>query len=333
VGSLPDYKDVKDQQLPIVKQSLLEWLNHPDQPITKEAVRNMKRTMKAAKKSPSKAPDEDLKALRNEIRDLMKQLKDGKKAQKKQRKEAKRERRAARKALKKERRNSRKEARRARKQEKEFGPGPEVGAGPFSSRFSGSPQAFGQMPPPMPTPVNSLPLPKLTPPTVPGGFPFGRAASVPFLRGPPFGRGPVGMAAMHGGWPFTQNLPYAPGRISVPQEMQYPTPVSRGAEQLHSQARQMEENAQTREDKALELRASATRNVGEKVKPKNEKVNLKNEKVTKELEEASRLEEEADRFRIEAHRLKAEALHLDSELARELEEHEDGGQASGIIPH
>jgi hypothetical protein len=95
----------------------------------------------------------------------------------------------------------------------------------------------------------------------------------------------------------------------------------------------MEENAQTREDTALELRASATRNVGEKVKPKNEKVNLKNEKITKELEEASRLEEEADRFRIEAHRLRAEALHLDSELARELEEHEDGGRASGINPH
>jgi hypothetical protein len=95
----------------------------------------------------------------------------------------------------------------------------------------------------------------------------------------------------------------------------------------------MEENAETREDKALEIRASATRNVGEKVKLKNEKVKLKDEKVAKELEEASRLEEEAERFRIEAHRLRAEALHLDSELARELEEHEDGGQTSGIIPH
>jgi hypothetical protein len=96
----------------------------------------------------------------------------------------------------------------------------------------------------------------------------------------------------------------------------------------------MEENAQNRESKALELRASATaRNVGEKVKLKNERVKLENEKAIKELEEANRLEEEADRFRMEADRLRVESLHLDSELARELEENEDGGQASGIIQH
>ena len=42
VGSLPDYDDLKDQQLPIAKQSLLEWLNHPEQPITKAIVYNLK---------------------------------------------------------------------------------------------------------------------------------------------------------------------------------------------------------------------------------------------------------------------------------------------------
>jgi hypothetical protein len=118
------------------------------------------------------------------------------------------------------------------------------------------------------------------------------------------------------GWPFTQGLPYEPGRISVTNDMTYPTPIAHSAEEIHVQALQMGEAAKWKEEKAIELRAAATgQRIGEKERLKN-------------LDEATQLEEEAEKYRMEANRLRAEALHLDGELARELE---DGGQASGVI--
>ena len=66
LGSLPDYDDLKDQQLSIARQSLMDWLNHPDQPITRESVHNVRQEIKIAKKGNSAPIDRD--ALRKEVK-------------------------------------------------------------------------------------------------------------------------------------------------------------------------------------------------------------------------------------------------------------------------
>jgi len=122
------------------------------------------------------------------------------------------------------------------------------------------------------------------------------------------------MSAMHGGWPLTQCMPYAPGRISA----QNLAPISHGAEQIHKQALLIEADAVDKEARAIELRTAATGGrIGQKEK-------------LKIFMEANELEEEAEKYRRESDRLRAEALHLDGELARDLEEN-GGAQARGII--
>jgi hypothetical protein len=285
--------------LSTAKRSLIDWLNHPEQPITKETVKTIGRDIEAARTNSPNYYDQDMNALKKEVRDLMKQFKEGKRAQKRQRKEAKRERRATRKALKKGRRAARRE-------------GGCKGRGQ-SNTFPAFMPGARHGPPPMP------PRPA-APHAMPGGFPFNRSASVPFVKGPHCGRGPPGMAAMHGGWPFTQGMPFAPGNISVPDipSHGFHFPVSLTSEQLHAQALEMEQAAQMKEEYAIELRTAATgQQIGEKEK-------------LKKLDEATALEEEAEKYRLGADRLGAEALHLDSVLARELEE-DGSGQSTGII--
>lgn len=121
---------------------------------------------------------------------------------------------------------------------------------------------------------------------------------------------------MHGGWPYTQGLPYAPGNISVPHLPPgtshtfpiFPEPIAVSSEQLHAQAKEMEDIANLKEEGAIELRIQAT----------NRRFREKDR--LKMANEAETLEEAAEKHRREADRLKAEAMHLDSELARELEE-------------
>ena len=310
-GSLPEYDDLSDEQLPAVKLSLVEWLHHPEQPITKDFIQSVRKDIKASKvPSSPQLSRQEIKRMRTEVKDLLKLLKECRKTQRRQAKEARRERRVARRLEKKARRAARKEGRKDKKAKRPRD-GNGEGIGPF---WMASPRSFMPNQPSLPSPTNTIP------PTSPGGTlgSFGRAASVPFLKGPPFGQpGRLGMQAMHGGWPFTQGLPYAPGRISVPNDMMYITPISRSAENIHTQALQMEQAAKLKDSRAIELRTAATRrSIGEKQR-------------FRDLDLAAQLEEEAENYRIEADRLRAEALHLDRELVRELEE--DRGQTSGVI--
>jgi hypothetical protein len=110
------------------------------------------------------------------------------------------------------------------------------------------------------------------------------------------------MQAMHGGWPFTQKLPYAPGRISVSDDMTYPTPISHSAEKLHAQALRVEQAAKSKDSRAMELHTAASlRGVRKKQR-------------LQDLELAKQLEERADKYRFEAERLQAKCQHLDSKL-------------------
>lgn len=305
VGSLPEYNDLKDQQLPIARQSLVDWLNHPEQPITRETVRNIKEEIKVAKKSNPRQFDQDVKALRGEVRGLMKEFKEAQKAQKTLRKQVRKEKRIARRTAKKERRAARREERRQRKgkyKADSHAPGGSVPAVPGIAAVHSMP-AIPQMP---------------LAPGARGGFPFGGRG--PFGKGPPFGRsatGPPGITAMHGGWAFARGLS-TPG-CQMAEHMGMGGPISSRASNLHQQMQHMMDEANRKETKAIDLRAAAT---GRKVSEK--------EKL-KKIDEAVKLEEEAERFRREADRLKAEAAHLDGELARGMEE--EDGQATGVIEH
>ncbi|TVY24343.1 hypothetical protein LHYA1_G006369 [Lachnellula hyalina] len=310
VGSLPDYDDIQEQALPVARRSLIDWLNHPDQPITKDTVKDMKREIKTARTESPEQFQQDLVALRKEVRDLMKTFKEQKRVQKQQRRVNRRARRAAKKTQRKARRDTKKEDRKARKDERKCKDKGEFRHGP--------PWARSRDHLPMSTPA--VPMPILTPETPPSarGFPFGRAPSVPFIK-PPFSRpqAPPGISAMHGGWPYTQGLSVPPILGRYPS----PSPVSQGAEHLHEQAVQMDSAAERKEAQAIAIRTAATAlGLGEKQK-------------LKMMTEASTLEEGGEKYRREADRLRAEASHLDGELARELHEENEEGQVSGVIQH
>jgi hypothetical protein len=286
----------------------MEWLNHPEQPITREFVHNVRRDIKAAKRLPSSSqlPDQDLKRMRSEVKDLLKSMKENRKTRKRQRKATRRERRASRRLEKKERQAARREVRRGGKMAERHCDG--GGRGP---PWMAVPRSFMANQPPLQTPANTMlpPAPPILAPAIPG-IPLARAASVPSVQSPSFGfgfgrpgrPGRPGMKAMHGGWPFTQALPYAPGRICVSNGMTHPAPISYSAEKIHAQALQMEQAAKSKDSRAMELRTAATvRGIGERQR-------------LKDLDLATKLEEEAENLRIEAEKLRAETQHLDTEL-------------------
>ncbi|TVY17660.1 hypothetical protein LARI1_G002833 [Lachnellula arida] len=248
VGSLPDYDDIREQALPVARRSLVDWLNHPDQPITKDSVKDMKREIKTARTESPEQFQQDMVALRKEVRDLLKTFNEQKRVQKQQRRANLRAKRAAKRTQRKVRRDAKKEERKPRKDERKCRGKGESRRGPSWVRSRGHL--------PMSTPAVSMPThARETPPSA-RGSPFGRGASVPFIK-PPFSRphGPPGTSAMHGGWPYTQGLsvPPIPGGYPSPGG-----PVSEGAEHLHTQAVQMDSAAERKEAQAIVIQTAAT---------------------------------------------------------------------------
>jgi hypothetical protein len=313
IGSLPEYEDLKDQQLPTAKQSLLDWLNHPEQPITRDTVRNIKEEIKVAKKF-NPRQDQDLKELRKEVRELYREFREAKRAQKIFRKRVRKEKHIARRAQKKQRRAARKEERRQRKgkYKEDAAPGGFTPAVPHMGHMAA---------------LHSIPAIPHMPmaPLARGRFPFGGRGRGPWGKGPPFGRsatgppGMPGMAAMHGGWSFARGLS-VPG-FPVSDHAGMGGPISHTASNIHQQAQLLDAQAATKEAEALKLRAASTgRRVGEKEK-------------LKKIDEALKLEEEAENHRREAVRMRAESAHLDGELAHDLIDDLDKDQVSGVIYH
>lgn len=114
IGSLPDWDDLKDNQLPVTKQSISAWLAHPEQPVTREMLKAARSSIKAAKNAPpptnDPAWDVSREAMRQEVRALLTRFKELKREQKKSLKAMKRERRTV--------KRERKERRRAEKRER-----------------------------------------------------------------------------------------------------------------------------------------------------------------------------------------------------------------------
>ncbi|KAK4158545.1 hypothetical protein C8A00DRAFT_10704 [Chaetomidium leptoderma] len=157
VGSLPDYDDLKDAQLPVTKQCLEEWLHHPDQPITKERVKQIKAQIKAAKSStdPATLPFNKV-ALRREVKDLMRSWKELKRNQKRTRKQLRRDAKQRHKHEKRELRNVKREMKRAARDMKRQWRGGPHGHPPAP------PAGFGAPPmPPMPHMPHGPPAPPM----------------------------------------------------------------------------------------------------------------------------------------------------------------------------
>lgn len=97
IGSLPDWDDLNDAQLPVVRQSVAAWLAHPEQPITRGMLKAAKANIKAAKRGPpssSAQPAVSSDVLRHDIRVLLQQFK-GLKAQQRGLRQAERQKRRA----------------------------------------------------------------------------------------------------------------------------------------------------------------------------------------------------------------------------------------------
>ncbi|KAK3905120.1 hypothetical protein C8A05DRAFT_13049 [Staphylotrichum tortipilum] len=183
-GSLPDYDDLKDTQLPVTKQLLEEWLHHPDQPITKDGVKQIKERIKAAKHSTDAAVLADKAALRREVKSLLNDWKRLKKEQKRARKQLRRDLKQRRRQEKREHRQAKREMKRAAhdvRREWRHGPFgmPPMPPMPHAPHMPPPPHmpAGPHMPhmPPMPPPPFDATQPRSAP-AVPGGFPNPLAA-------------------------------------------------------------------------------------------------------------------------------------------------------------
>jgi hypothetical protein len=186
VGSLPDYDHIHDQQLPAAKESLMAWLNHPEYPMTKDMIKKLKRDISSQQPSYTENNDQDLKALRKEVKELLKKFKDEKKSQKKIRKILMKEKREFKKAQRKEKRDVRKAERKAHRKEKKgrqhdhhSGPTQDMHGFPRDINFSFPPQPQF---PPGPSFYNQVPNRSFT--ATHGSWPFApQVQSASFSQG------------------------------------------------------------------------------------------------------------------------------------------------------
>lgn len=124
IGSLPDYNDLKDSQIPVARSYLQDWLAHPDNVVSKATVKEAKESIKAAAKQQNQnaaAAGGMSTSARTELHAMFSQWERVKRQQKSARRQLRKERRAARKAEKRERRQTRREARQSRREAKREG--------------------------------------------------------------------------------------------------------------------------------------------------------------------------------------------------------------------
>ncbi|KAG6016066.1 hypothetical protein E4U43_004276 [Claviceps pusilla] len=167
IGSLPDYDDIKEHQLPLYAERLRDWASHPHQIRTKHDVKALKAELRATAKSSQPGTTQqtgsvaivDKRALRKQIRALQAQWKSIKKAQRQMRRAHKRERRLRRRAEKRERRHRDRAMKRAYRDLRKAKPGRGV-PGTAGSLFG--------MPVPVVVPtVGSAPAPTAAPEYMP----------------------------------------------------------------------------------------------------------------------------------------------------------------------
>ncbi|KAK8049428.1 hypothetical protein PG994_011158 [Apiospora phragmitis] len=101
LGSLPDWDGLKDSQIPIVEQSVSQWVQNSGHLVSKAEFKRVKAEIKAAKSNSAKGPADA--AQRAEVKRLLAEWKEVKKSQKAMRKLAKKEKKTQKKNKKKDR--------------------------------------------------------------------------------------------------------------------------------------------------------------------------------------------------------------------------------------
>ncbi|KAF4452752.1 hypothetical protein F53441_4464 [Fusarium austroafricanum] len=114
IGSLPDYDDLKDQQLPLYIARLEQWTANPHEARSKADVKQLKAELKASSTNAINL-NVDRKALKAQSKVLSQQWRTLKRAQKKERRDRKRDFKKKKRAEKKERRQQKKEMKAARR--------------------------------------------------------------------------------------------------------------------------------------------------------------------------------------------------------------------------
>ncbi|KAI1303269.1 hypothetical protein F5Y03DRAFT_188426 [Xylaria venustula] len=196
IGSLPDYHDLKDVQLPITKHAVQDWLSHPEQPITKAMLKQAGAEIKAAKNVPpppyDPSWDRSREALRREVKDLLQQFKALKRQQKaarrRSRKEARQQKRASRRERREHRRSERHD-RRAYDHESRRAERASRRAERDAERYTRRSRAQPMTPPVPPSVPGDAPAPSFA--AFPGRFagPMGRGGFLGHRPSPPTGFG------------------------------------------------------------------------------------------------------------------------------------------------
>ncbi|KAK6841801.1 RING finger domain-containing protein [Apiospora arundinis] len=267
LGSLPDWDDLKDSQIPVVKQSVSQWVQNSGHPVSKAEFKRVKAEIKAAKSSKSAKGTVDA-AQKDEVKRLLAQWKDVKKSQKAVRKLARKEKKAEKKNKKKERRarrnaersEHRRDRRDRRRSERECRRGGAHPTPPGAAGTSG-PGGFG-----MPGPLHHHGLPHHGPPPHgPGAFGFGpgRAGGPGFFSGMGLFGGPVGTRGSggRGSWgPTHHDEPNVPHGDEKAREASEEAEAARKT--AAEQSRKAQEEAEISRQDALE-RAQQARNQAE----------------------------------------------------------------------
>ncbi|KAK0720895.1 hypothetical protein B0H67DRAFT_577650 [Lasiosphaeris hirsuta] len=330
VGSLPDYDDLRDSQLPVAKDWLSAWLNNPDQPINRERVKQLKEQIKAAKNAPANQASSvsepvniayDRAAMRKEVKELLKAWRDLKKQQNKARKKLRNERRKQRRDERREEKHTRREMRRAqwdhRRGHGRHQPPSMPGAFPFAPGVPGVP--------PVP-PVPHVPR-------------FGMPPGPPFAHpGAPWGPQNFFPGAPPGPPINNSNIPMHPGTVGHP-----PGPITMldrtpgawpgdegviGTEESQHRASQAKYRAADNLEVHVALKESQLLRLHETIALEREAANRAGEargdvKAKPGAEQdALALEREIDGLSRDMARMRTEA---DEEFARELAEEERRG--------
>lgn len=330
LGSLPDYDELDDAQIPVYRSTLQNWLVTPERPVTKQDVQRLRAELREAKRKQSEYPPGtiDKKALRAEIKALKQEWRALRRTQRSVRREARRQRRSQRRMEKRERRDSRQAQKQAERHHRHArGPGswgsPNVPPPGMGRDLSGP----GFLPSPGPPPPGSGPwgVPPLSAP------PFGFAPG--FGRG--FGPGP-GQAhrpsfpvasAMPGAWRSDEPKDGSQdsGQGASPRQGDQrgeplQTPEAGPVREPHkaSQAKfrqldEMEKELARKMDQAFETRAGVDKTDGKEEKGGKEKSKKGS------LGNVQTLETEVDELMRRVEKLRMEA---DETFARELEEEE-----------
>jgi hypothetical protein len=342
-GSLPNYDQLDVNQLPVARQYIKQWLSHPEQPVTKNAVKEAAQAIKAAKCGEKTLDEEDQIAMRQEVWQMLKDFKTMKKSQKQERKAAKKERRMRRKEAKSARkatRNAKKEAKKLQKKQIKEGkrkenistslnpawPGfTEVptppGAWPLDNGSHGFPhplhdmQSFGHIPP----------IPPMMPSFAGRGWPFPESSQSPDA---------TKAAQLQAEGMRIQAEAYAHSARSQAEQTRQQAQVS--AEIARNQALAEGEKARVGAEEVRQRaqagvsiarqKADATRVQADAVRMQADVDRMRTQAGTfggddkarlKLLDVAEELEEEAEKLRREGERLMAEAVQWEEDLANE----------------